>query len=97
VPGPENATRSVNPKVRVRVLFGSQIPSWRPDPAFSFSFLELSWFEWRKISNGSNRAVCKAPSRLQAIGEARIILENPVEQASSLQPDFSSPRSTVAS
>jgi hypothetical protein len=41
---------------------GSQIFNSRPDPAFSFSFLELSRFERRKISNGSNRDVCNAPS-----------------------------------
>jgi hypothetical protein len=40
---------------------GSQTSKSRPDPTFSFSFLQLSRFEWRKISNGSNRAVCNAP------------------------------------
>src|SRR5437764_15356533 len=41
---------------------GSQIPKSLPDLAFSVSFPRLSWFEWRNISNGSNRNVCKAPS-----------------------------------
>src|SRR5207249_10317530 len=46
----------------IHVFSPSQIPNSRPDPVSSFSFLQLSWFEWRKISNGSNRAVRNAPS-----------------------------------
>jgi hypothetical protein len=34
-------------------LPGSQILKSRPEPPFSFSFLELSWFEQRRISKGS--------------------------------------------
>src|SRR6185437_829352 len=45
---------------------GSQTSKSCPEWAFSFSFLELSSFEWRKISNGSNGVVCKAPSRHSA-------------------------------
>jgi hypothetical protein len=41
---------------------GSQISKSRPDPTFSFSFLDLSWFERRKISKGSNRVVRNSPS-----------------------------------
>src|SRR5690242_5065685 len=53
-------SRAVQYSLRLRggVYLGSQISNSRPDPAFSVSFLELSWFEWRKISNGSNRTVC---------------------------------------
>jgi hypothetical protein len=52
----------IEPKgCRFESYLRSQTAKSRPDPLFSFSFLELSWFEWRKISNGSNRAVCNAP------------------------------------
>ncbi|PYT16496.1 MAG: hypothetical protein DMG59_10380 [Acidobacteria bacterium] len=50
---PENQSR----ELKLESMPGSQIPNSRPDPVSSFSFLQLSWFEWRKISNGSNRAV----------------------------------------
>src|SRR3982751_5223616 len=40
----------------------SQIPKSRPVAPNSVSFLLLSWFEWRRISNGSNSSVCNAPS-----------------------------------
>jgi hypothetical protein len=35
-------------------VLGSQTSKSHPDASFSFSFLELSWFERRRISNGSN-------------------------------------------
>ena len=38
------------------------MPKSRPEPPISFSFLTLSWFECRRISNGSNSFVCNAPS-----------------------------------
>ena len=44
-------------------LSGSQTFKSRPDPSMSFSLLRLSWFECRRIWNGSNSVVCNAPSR----------------------------------
>jgi hypothetical protein len=42
---------------------------------FSFSFPELSWFKWRRISNGSNSFVCNTPHFQAAF--SRTVWSNP--------------------
>ena len=58
-PGPETL-RNVERKSWKTAFLGSQTSKSRPDPPFCLSFLELSWFERRRISNGSNRVVRNA-------------------------------------